>query len=364
MKLKNYLFALLCSMAFIGVLSSCSDDDNPWDPKDYGSNIDMPKQRGFILNEGSYNMNNAHLNFFNFLTDDINKNDIYLTQNGMQIGDTGQDIIEYDDNIYLVAYGSKIIIKMNEVAKEEKRLTIPDEIGEPRFLVGSNGYIYATCYGGYVVKIDANTLEIKGRVQVGDNPEQIIEEDGYIYCVNSGWGYDNRLSVIEEKTFTLKENVEIMANPQAIVESDGYIVIQGYGGAYPNYTYPVEIYNPATKTCTKIGEGTNIAAEDGILYVVNTTTDYSTTPYSGTTEVWSYNLRTGKKTENALQLPDDLKRSCTYGISINEKTNHVYILKTNYTWGDGEIYHFDNKGKYIGKFSSGGQNPKKIVFID
>lgn len=366
MKTKNYFYAILCGLAITTGLSSCSDDDDNWDSKDFGSKIEMSKERAFVLNEGSFQMNNAHLGFFDWNTSKVQQGDIYNIQNGKQLGDTGQDIIEYDDNIFISVYGSNYITKLNGVGKETGRVSFAEkpELGAVRFMTAENGFIYVTSYGGYVTKINANTLEIIGSVKVGNNPEQIIETDGKIYCVNSGWGYDNRLSVIDERTFTLIENVEIFANPQAITESDGHIIIQGYGGDYGNYTYPVAIYDKENKTYKEIGKGTNIAAEDGMLYVVNTTTDYSTTPYKGTTEVWSYNLNTGKKTENALQLPEELKKSCTYGISINEENNHIYIMVTNYSWGNGEIYHFDNNGKYIEKFSSEGQGPKKIVFLD
>lgn len=42
-------------------------------------------------------------------------------------------------------------------------------------------------------------------VAVGKNPEGIIEEDGKLYLVNSGFGYDNRLSIIDINTFDKAE---------------------------------------------------------------------------------------------------------------------------------------------------------------
>lgn len=374
MKLRNYFYAILSGLAITAGFTSCSDDDDDWNWESEGSNIEMVKERAFILNEGSFGLNNSHLVYFDWKTDEPYSTDIYFAQNQQQIGDTGQDIIEYDGCIFMAIYNSNYIARLSSVGKELGRTSFVNHetIGKIRFLTANNGYIYASATTkdkkvseiGYVVKINAKTLEIVDYVEVGRYPEQIIEENGYIYCVNSGWGNDNRLSVIDERTFKVVDNVEIFGNPQAIVETDGYIVIQGYGGPYGSYTYPVAVYDTKTKTYKEIGTGTNITAEDGILYVVNTTTDYDTTPYSGSTEVWSYNLHNGKKTENALQLPDDLKNKCTYGISINDETDHVYILATNYTWGNGDVYHFDNTGKYIGKFSSSGQNPKKIIFFD
>ncbi len=363
MKLRNYFYAILCGLALVGI-SSCSDDDE-WDPVLLNSKIEMAQTRGFVLNEGSYGQNNAHLVYFDYRTHNVESQDIYYVQNGVNIGDTGQDLIEYDGNLYMAIYNSNYIAKLNGVGVEQARLSFNNypELGQIRFMTAANGFIYVTSYGGYVSKINAETLTLVGSVQVGDNPEQIAEDNGYLYCVNSGWGYDNRMSIINENTFSSAENVEIFGNPQAVIAVDGTIVIQGYGGAYPDYTYPVAIYDKTNKTYKEIGIGTNIAGYNDLVYVVNTTTDYSTTPYSGSTEVYSYNVKTGTTTQNVLNLPSELANSCTYGINVNEYTGYVYILATNYTWGDGTVYYFDKSGNYMGKFSSGGQNPKKVVFL-
>lgn len=45
-------------------------------------------------------------------------------------------------------------------------------------------------------------------------------------------------------------------------------------------------------------------------------------------------------------------------------TGDIYVCTTNFVWGDGTVYHFNAQGKYVGKFSSGGQNPKKVVFLN
>ena len=57
-------------------------------------------------------------------------------------------------------------------------------------------------------------------VAVGKNPEGIIEEDGKLYLVNSGFGYDNRLSIIDINTFDKAENIEIFQNPEKILEAN------------------------------------------------------------------------------------------------------------------------------------------------
>ena len=62
MKVRSLLFGMLCMLALGASLASCSDDDdNSWD--DSGSKVALPQTRVFILNEGSYNANNAGIAF-------------------------------------------------------------------------------------------------------------------------------------------------------------------------------------------------------------------------------------------------------------------------------------------------------------
>lgn len=363
--------AALCVMAAAAVLASCDDNDDRWSWQDEGSKIELARTRGFVLNEGSYGENNAHLGCFNFTDDRMygsTTTDIYEIQNGRKIGDTGQDIIAYKGSLYMAVYNSNYVVKLNGVGKEEARVSFAsmEDLGQVRGLAAGSGYIYVTSYGGYVSRLDASTLKYEGSVQVGKNPEQVTVADGKVYCVNSGWGYDNRMSVIDEKSFDKAEQVEIMTNPQSIVASGGKIVVCGYGSAdYTQYTNPVQVYDPRTGKLTNIGKGTHIAGNGGTLYVAYTTTDYSTQPYTGTTEVYSYNLNTGAKDTGVLKdMPEELKKSTVYGISVSGITGDIYVCTTNFVWGDGTVYHFNAQGKYVGKFASGGQNPKKVVFLN
>lgn len=374
MKIRSYFLSATCLLAVALSFTACSDDDDDaepatiWSSDDLGSAVEMSQTRGFVLNEGSYGYNNAHLTYFDYATDEPLADDIFETQNGIKIGDTAQDLVVYDGNLYLVVNGSNYLAKLNGVGVEQARFSFADysDLGEARYAAAADGYIYVTSYGGYVSRFDAEALEYLGSQAVGSNPEQIIVEDGKIYCVNSGWGYDNRLSIIDATTFGAAENVEIMTNPQRILSANGTIVIQGYGGAYGAYTYPVEIYDPATQTSTQIGTGTGIAAYGSTVYIVNTEVDYSTYPdqYKGTTAVTTYDVTTGVTTASPLDLPAAVTGACSYGLSVNELTGDVYVCITNYTWGDGEVYHFASDGSLTGSFSSYGQNPNKVVFVN
>lgn len=75
--------------------------------------VALSQNRVFILNEGSLNLNNANISFY-----DPDKTidfiaDIFQKQNNAKLGDTGQDMIVYNDYIYVIVSGSKYITRLN-----------------------------------------------------------------------------------------------------------------------------------------------------------------------------------------------------------------------------------------------------------
>ena len=225
MKVRSLFYSTLC-MLLLGVsFTACSDDDDDNRKNDEGSQIELPNQRVYILNEGSYQKNNAGITFYNPTMSSPIIEDIFQKQNNAKLGDTGQDMIEYNDFIYVAMYGSSYITKLNEACVEQKRYAFTPEQGQPRYLTAEDGKLYVTLSSGHVARLDANTLTFEKMVAVGKNPEQLIEEDGKLYVVNSGFGQDNRLSIIDLKTFDQAEQVEIFQNPEKILEANDKIFI-------------------------------------------------------------------------------------------------------------------------------------------
>ncbi|MDD5825185.1 MAG: hypothetical protein PUD14_04720, partial [Prevotellaceae bacterium] len=132
-------------------MTSCSDDDE-YDPFEYGSKIALPQHRGYVLNEGSYQKNNACISFFDAVADTTTSKeyDLFYVQNGKNLGDTGQDIITYKDNVYVIVYGSNYIVKLNKSGVEQCRHSFADNHGQPRYAVAVDDMIYVTTVGGYV----------------------------------------------------------------------------------------------------------------------------------------------------------------------------------------------------------------------
>lgn len=362
MKFRNLMTSVLCLLAMGTGFVACDDDDddNSWNN---GAPVALPEDRVFILNEGSWGMNNSNLTFYNPRSGET-VSDIYYAQNGTHLGDTGQDLITYDDDIYVVMNGSSYIVRLNGAGVEQARYSFTEEQGQPRYAVAEDGKVYVTLYSGNVARLDAKTLAFEKMVPVGNNPEQIVEEDGKLYCVNSGWGYDNRLSIIDVNRFDVAEHVEVFTNPQRIIECDDQLFIQGYGAAYPDpYTYPVVQFDPVTKSITEIGQGTHMAAYGHTLYIAFC---YSPDWVNYTTTYYTYDVRTGRvdNTSFLKNAPTEVTTGNIYMLEVNPENGDIYVGVTHYTAGNGDIYRFKADGTYVGTFESGGQGPNGMVFLD
>ena len=224
------LFFSLCCMVALGVsLAACSEDEELFD--DSGSKVTLPVHRAFILNEGTQGANNATLSFY---APDGNADfikDIFYTQNQAKLGDTGQALIEYNNDLYAIISGSRYLIRMNTAGVEKQRYEIPASEGDPRYLVADDGYIYMTQYGGRVTKLDANTLKVVATFTGGNNLEGIAECDGKLYVANSylkndaGYQYQKELFVINADNMQLETTLAVDINPNQVLEEDGKIYL-------------------------------------------------------------------------------------------------------------------------------------------
>ncbi len=363
MKLRNLMFSVLSALAVTATFTACSDDDE-WNPLDEGSKVYVAQARAFVLNEGSYQKNNAGITYFDWLADTTFNYDLFMAQNGKQLGDTGQDIIADDDCIYVTVYGSNYITKLNSLGVELARTKLPEELGSVRYMVEEDDYLYVTCYGGYVAKVQTWDMKYVSSVKVGDNPEYIVENEGKIYCTNSGMGSDNRVAVIDLDKFTSASFMNVMTNPDHILEVNDRIFVQGYGEYDENWNcdYPWGELNVKTGEFKQIGNASSWATYGDIIYLVNSVTDWNT--YTTTNYFSSYNTATNQLTETSYlkNMPKELGETSVYGMSVNPYNGDLYIMTSNFV-SNGKIYHFDANGNFVKEFDSTGISPRKIVFF-
>lgn len=373
MKFRSLFLSALCGLAVSTAFTSCSDDK--YDPFEYGSNVALPEHRGLVLNEGSFEKNNASIAFFDAVMDTTTKaaNDLYLIQNKKQLGDTGQDLITYNNNIYVVVYGSNYIAKLNKAGIEQKRHSFAANHGQPRYVVAYEGYLYVTTAGGYIVKLEANSLQLEADCLIGKTPERIVEKDGILY-VAIGNTYDpvnpligDAIAIVDTRKFNDSEmkKVTVMENTQLVAKCGNYIMVQGYGSIDFTHT-PLWVYDIKSGKAEDTGEYATYVIEvnNGTeALVVFSETDWNT--YLTKNSFYFYNPATKTKTDVTSKITSAvsaLANATIYSLSEGENGS-FYITTSLYSADNGTVYHFDSNYKLLGSFTSWGQNPKKVVVM-
>lgn len=373
MKIRSLLFSAICLLALSTGFISCGDDNDDSKRDDSGSQVTLSQNRVFILNEGSQGQNNSNISFYDpdktiaFITD------IFQKQNNAKLGDTGQDMIVYNDYIYVTVSGSKYITRLNAAGVEQQRFAFPASEGDPRYIAANNGYIYVTQYGGKVSKLNAKTLERVQTFEGGKNLEGIAEKDGLLYVANcytvlesGAYDYLNEIFVIDANTMELKDTIIVRKNPNKLLEKNDKIFLLAslvWNGDEGNQLQMIDTKN--NNGVTNIAVATHMVASGDVLYLVNSETDYTTDPFSSVNTFFTYNISTEKLNNTTFlkNAPEKLSTESIYVIEINPKNGDIYIGTTNYIEGTGDIYRFKKDGTFVETFDCGGQGPNNIVFL-
>lgn len=353
---------IICTVCMMTAFTACNDDDEK-EKEDWreGAKVNLPDYRAFVLCEGQMSKNDAHLFSFDPAKGELMAGDIYEAQNGKKLGDTANDILVYDDDIYIVVNMSEVLLRLNGSGVEKARYANfeADGLGQPRNIVAEDGKLYVTCYGGFVARFDAKTLALEAKVAVDANPEQIVEMGDSLYCVNSGYGKGHTLSVISIKDFKESKSVETLANPYGICKANGRLYISAYGADYSN---PVGVYDIKTNKTRTIGNAGRVLASGDRLYMT-TSTSPDWVNYVTTFSV--YNAITGSVEEWKLKnAPEEMTSGTAipYFMQIDPVDGCMYIGYTDYH-SNGRIYRFNANDSYKGMFTVDALNPNGMVFL-
>ena len=372
MSAKLYLLALsvLISVSF----AACSDDDDS--RNDNGSKIDLPDSRVFILNEGTQGENNAGIAFYDPTNSMKPISDIFSKQNSAKLGDVGQNIIVYNNNMYVSVVGSNYITKLNAAGVEQAHQLFSsdkDLSGGIRYLTAKDDYIYASFWGGVVAKINAKTLAVESKItKLGNNLEGVTICNNELYVANSYKNENNKfiyltdVFVIDLSNFKLKKTVTVAQNPNQLVEAGGKVFVVSWDFSSQNGYIVQEIDPNKDYQVTKIGYANKIAANGDLLYFINSLTDWSTNPYVTTNTFRTYNIKTNtlNATSFLKNAPEELSNTSTHMIDINRDNGDIYIGTTFFSKANGNIYRFKKDGTFVEKFDCGGQGPSDVVFIN
>ena len=357
--MKKVYRSALCACVAGFLLASCEPVNQGGEEAPVVSKPDV-----FILCEGLYQANNADITAYR--SDSLLcTGEYYLRQNGQYLGDTGQDILYHEDYLYVSVYGSSYVAKLDMDGKELTRYSFTAEEGQPRYLAAQGDYIYVTLYSGKVAKMRADDLSVVDYAPVGKNPEDVVVHKDQLLVANSGWGYDNTLTVIDMASFDSIATITVEWNPQQLVVAGDSVFVLANGLYDENWNcdYPLQSVNVEERTARTIAYATRAVAYDGTLYLCYSTTDWTT--YETRNTFFTYDVERAQ-VSNATFLQGDteeLTSNSVYMMEVNPKNGDLYIgLAGNKFVSSGMIHRYSADGRLIHRFDVQGANPNQAAF--
>ena len=358
----------LCALMMGAGFASCSDDS---DELNIPGIDPLAKNLTYILNEGLWGSNNANISIFYETkgTPNVTAN-YYEVINGQKMGDIANAMMEEDDNIYVVLNGSKYVARLDMSTKEQARYTFPEGEGEPRCIDVEDDYAYVTQYGGKVSKFNIKDMTLAGTFEGGNNLEGIVEKDGKLYVANAwkidgsnNYSYNKEILVIDAKTMTLTNTIPVVENPENMYEIDDkiYAISRGNYEDVPSVLQVIDTQTGTSKAILndveKITKGHN-----GYIYGIRTTYDAN---WDLVNSFFTYHPKTNEVSETSFlkDAPASFRTSAIYILEVDKATGYIYVGVSDYV-NNGTIYQFDQTGKLIRQFDSGGINPCAMIFFD
>ena len=372
MKFRKFFVGILCLLALSVTFTACSDDDDVKgnEMNDAGSKVELPNRRGYILYEGMFvpgeATNDTGISFYAPNKDAEGIPDIFSLQNGKQLGNLGQSIIEKNDFIYVALSTSSNVIKMNEACVEVGRCDFPKG-NDPRFMVEKDGFLYVTHYGGKVSKIDTQSMKVMNTLQIpgGQQMEGIAECNGKLYVANAyttDFKYLKDVFVINPQSMTLEKTIQVADNPKTIIEEEDNLFVLSLGN-YNDVKGQLQVIDPHTDNVTSICPAGFIAkGNHDRIFIVNVEYDSNWAPAN---KLSFYDAKAKQWNQQSFlnNAPDEILSGNIYMIAVDDDTDEIYVGVTD-NENAGTIYRFDSTGNFKEQFSAGGVNPNSMVFVD
>lgn len=227
---KLVLVALFSSVFFV----SCTNDDINETPLGaYDNGV-------LILNQGGFFKGNASVSY---LSDDFltQQNNIFsLVNPTITLGDTAQDIGFYGDLAFIVLNVSNKIEVVNRYTMKHIA-TIKTGLDNPRYIAFSNDKGFVTNWGDggsasddFIAVLNLSNYTVSSSIAVVEGPERIIASNSKLYVAHlGGYGYGNTISVIDGSTNAVSAKVNVGDVPNSLKINDGFLYV--ICGGKPSY---------------------------------------------------------------------------------------------------------------------------------
>lgn len=311
-------------------------------------------ERGlFICNEGNFQYGNATLSYYDPNTKTV-ENEIFYRANAMKLGDVAQSMIIHKGIGWVVVNNSHVVFAIDPTTfKEVGRIT---GLTSPRyihFISDDKAYI-TQIWDNRIFIVNPKRYEVTGYIEVPDmtseqgSTEQMVQLGKYLY-VNC-WSYQNRLLKIDTETDSIVAELEVGIQPTSLaLDCNGKlwtVTDGGYEGSPYGYEAP-SLYriDPESFTIEKqfsfrkgdAPSEVQINGRGDTLYWIND-------------DIWSMSVDADRVPVRPFL---DSRGTIYYGLTVDPKSDEVYIADAVDYTQQGKIYRYSTSGELLDEFYVG-----------
>ncbi|MFV8225989.1 DUF5074 domain-containing protein [Christiangramia aquimixticola] len=354
--MKKRLFSLFMAST---LLFSCSSDDDccpvSVPESDYEKGI-------IVLNEGNFGSGNASVSFLNTDTGTIN-NAIYVSVNGIDLGDTAQSIEIHEELAFIVVNVSNKIEVVNRFTFKNLG-TINSNLDNPRYVEVVGDEIYVTNWGDgmnkdddFVAIYNLSDFSFKEKVAVAEGPEKVMAYNQNLYVAHKGgFGYNNIISVLDSSSKEVAKEIEVGYLPNSmVIEGSNLFVLSSGKPAYAD--------EETAGSLSFINLSTNELMETKTFQSISThpaNLIFSNGSYYFNVDKAVYTYKIGESLPSAPQFVlNDV--DVLYGLEVKDERLYIASPNSDFT-GNGKLNVYDAvSGNLLNSYSAG-INPNSIYF--
>ena len=311
-------------------------------------------ERGlFICNEGNFQYGNATLSYYDPQTKSV-ENEVFYRANAMKLGDVAQSMIIHNGIGWVVVNNSHVVFAIDPTTfKEVGRIT---GLTSPRYIhfVSDNKAYITQIWDNRIFIINPKRYEVTGYIEVPDmtseqgSTEQMVQLGKYLY-VNC-WSYQNRLLKIDTETDKIVAELEVGIQPTSLaLDCNGKlwtVTDGGYEGSPYGYEAPA-LYRIDPETFS-IEQTFSFAEGDAPSEVqINGRGD---TLYWINDDIWSMSVDADRVPVRPFL---DSRGTIYYGLTVDPKSDEVYIADAVDYTQQGKIYRYGASGELLDEFYVG-----------
>jgi outer membrane protein assembly factor BamB len=193
---------------------------------------------------------------------------------------------------------------------------------------------------------------------VGQNPADIIQEEGFLYVSKKSYTSENLLAVINSITGNVQK--VFFNTPPVSAASNGLVYVSTYSG---KKIFLVDTTSTAGKIDSidmNIPEpaiGDIIAGDSRTIYVLGV----SDTMFSANVGRTVYKIDIINKTVNTQPIITAEPDGDIYGISYDYVNDRIYIMDSKNGLQNGQVRVYNKDGGLLKTFNIGGKYPKRAI---